>query len=86
MISKGLKSLFLAFIFVTVGLNAFSQDDDSDKPPVKKSRKGFHMGLGMGAYFANSTTASLYDGYGFDANGNKNTAFVNSAMNEKINI
>ncbi len=86
MISKGLKCLFLAFIFVTAALSAFSQDDDSDKPPVKKSRKGFHMGLGMGAYFANSTTANLYGGYGFDIYGNKNTTFASSAMNQMINI
>ncbi len=38
----------------------------------------------MGPYFANKYTASLYDGYGYDWNSNKNN-FANSWINIKIN-
>ena len=47
--------------------------------------KGFHIGLFTGTLFANKYTSSLYDGYGFDPDGNKNI-FQNSFMNRRINI
>lgn len=46
--------------------------------------KTFHMGLYVGALFANKYTASLYDGYGYDINGQRNT-FATSIMNYEIN-
>jgi hypothetical protein len=84
MFSPLLKSLFLAFIFIVNSLSVRAQEDDSQKPHEKTSRKGFHLGLNMGAYFANSTTANIYNGYGFDANGVQNTSYQNSAMYEKL--
>ncbi len=44
----------------------------------------FETGIYIGAYFANKSTASIYDGYGFDPNGVKND-FANSFMNQTIN-
>jgi hypothetical protein len=43
--------------------------------------KGFHAGLFVGAFWANQHTAYLYDGYGFDQNGQRNT-FNNSILYE----
>jgi hypothetical protein len=45
--------------------------------------KGFHLGLYVGAYWANRSTAYLYDGYGFDQNGQRNT-FANSILREQL--
>ncbi len=47
--------------------------------------KGFHVGFYLGANFANNETARIYDGYGFDYAGNKNT-FENSYMFRKLYI
>lgn len=60
---------------------AQNNDENDSKIPVRE--KGFHIGLYMGSYFANKYTASLYDGYGYDIDGNKNT-FLNSFMYNKI--
>ncbi len=49
------------------------------------SKTGFHAGLYLGTYFANKYPASLYDGYGYDFEGNKNS-FLNSWMYQKIVI
>ena len=56
------------------------QNDNSNK--IKKD-KGFQIGLYAGSYFANNYSASLYDGYGFDSNGNKNS-FKNSPVYKRI--
>jgi hypothetical protein len=45
--------------------------------------KGFHLGLYVGAYWANRSTAYIYDGYGFDQNGQRNT-FANSILREQL--
>jgi len=45
--------------------------------------KGFHLGLYAGAYWANRSTAYIYDGYGFDQNGQRNT-FANSILREQL--
>ena len=46
--------------------------------------KTFHLGLYVGAYFANKYSASLYDGYGYDINGQRNN-FITSVLNYEIN-
>ncbi len=46
-------------------------------------KNGFFTGIYLGSYFANSHSASLYDGYGFDFEENRNS-FENSWMYEKI--
>ncbi len=58
-------------------------DKDNDQDFVPK--KGLRLGLYVGSYFANQYTASIYDGYGFDIDGQKNN-WENSFMNQKINI
>lgn len=45
--------------------------------------KGFHAGLYVGAFWANKNTAYIYDGYGFDLNGQRNT-FGNSILYNQI--
>ena len=69
-----------------VSLTAYSQDSDKTeedslyKPSI---HKGFHAGLYVGAFIANKNTAYIYDGYGFDINGQRNT-FENSVLNYQI--
>ncbi len=61
-----------------------SQDDDSVAvAPAGDDGKGFHLGVFIGTYLANKYTSGLYDGYGFDANGVRNT-FTNSFLYNQI--
>ena len=62
-----------------------SQDENIESPLEKNIKKGFRLGLYVGSYFPNQYTASIYDGYGFDIDGNKNN-WDNSLMNQKINM
>jgi len=71
------------FSFLLLGNFCFSQDDNTDTPLTDKKAKGFHLGLYTGTYFANKYTANLYDGYGWDWNGNKND-FYHSFIYNKI--
>jgi len=47
--------------------------------------KGFHVGFYAGALFPSNYSADLYDGYGIDANGNKNN-FLNSVMLQRMTL
>lgn len=81
-----LKSRILIFslLFITLfHFQTFSQDENSDDETIVYNKKGFQIGLYVGAYFANQYTASLYDGYGFDIDGHRNS-FENSFMYNKI--
>lgn len=80
-INKVASLLFLLFI----SINLFSQDgtDDNTNKIKTDSTKGFHFGLYIGSLFANQYTATMYDGYGFDIDGNKNS-FDDSFMKQKI--
>ena len=60
-----------------------SPQDTSSQPIGYAQGKGFHLGLYIGGYWANRSTAYLYDGYGFDQNGQRNT-FANSILREQI--
>jgi len=69
-----------------VSLTAYSQDSDKteeDSLYKPSNHKGFHAGLYVGAFIANKNTAYIYDGYGFDINGQRNT-FENSVLNYQI--
>lgn len=57
--------------------------DDGDAPAKPRKEKGFQLGFFAGTYFANKYTSSLYDGYGLDANGQRND-FWHSAMYTQI--
>jgi hypothetical protein len=83
-IKSKLRSLCF-ILLLTLSTGAFSQDndgDDADPAPVKHKDK-FLFGFYVGSYFANNYSASTYNGYGFDINGNRNT-FLNSLMYQKI--
>lgn len=76
--------LSILMMLLMMPVLSIAQEDPAlinDEPRFAK--KGFHAGLFIGAYFPNSNSAGLYDGYGFDADGNRNT-FDNSWMKEKI--
>jgi len=69
-----------------VSLQTFAQyesEEDPEDPTNFMRHKGFHIGAYFGGYIPNKYTASNYDGYGFDLNGNKNN-FENSWMYQKI--
>lgn len=56
--------------------NHYSFSQTVDEKPLKKKTK-FQAGFYLGSYFSNKHTARLYDGYGYDADGNRNE-FVNN--------
>ena len=79
-----IKNLLGLGLFLIFSISSFAQDgDEFEDEPVRVSQKGFHAGLFIGSYFANSHSASLYDGYGFDFEGNRNS-FEQSWMYRKI--
>jgi hypothetical protein len=85
------NAFLLVFAFCLHITNIFSQEYEPSEPDtsIKASfipHKGFHAGLFVGAFWANQHTAYIYDGYGFDQNGQRNT-FNNSILyNEIVNI
>lgn len=77
----------ITLLLLLTSIQTFAQyesDDDPNDPANFMRYKGFYIGVYFGGYFPNKYTASNYDGYGFDLNGNKNN-FANSWMNQKIN-
>jgi hypothetical protein len=81
---RHLQQLFFMLFLSVIPIVSFAQDAGNDSEG-KKNVKGFHFGFFVGSLFANKYTANLYDGYGLDADGNKND-FANSAMNRKIHF
>jgi hypothetical protein len=93
------KIKWLTFLFVSVfiigsvtSVHAQRDDDDYDEADreadeywAEDGRKGLYAGIYLGAFFSNPYSARLYDGYGFDLDGNPNS-FANSFMNRKINF
>lgn len=82
-------SLKLSLLLFTINTNAQDTDaitnNDSVQSPIVIN-KGFHLGLYVGAFWANRSTAYLYDGYGFDQNGQRNS-FANSILyNQIVNV
>ncbi|HEV7230193.1 MAG TPA: hypothetical protein VGO45_02625 [Bacteroidia bacterium] len=82
-----MKRLFFFFTIFLISCFPFASpaQDAGNDSDGKKGGKGFHFGFFVGSLFANNYTANLYDGYGLDADGNKND-FPNSAMNRKIHF
>jgi len=80
---KTQTSLLILILLLSIKGIAQTEGDET-KPRSNKSRKGFHAGVYTGAYFANKSTANIYDGYGYDIYGAKND-FANSFMNLSIN-
>lgn len=85
------SALILLCFFCSVSLISTAQDEENelkDTNVVQRvyREKGFHAGLYVGAFWANRTTAYIYDGYGFDENGQRNT-FANSILyNQIVNV
>ncbi len=82
------KSVFLILLLLLgFSFTSHSQEEgnETEKPGKLKAGKGFHVGITVGAFFANNAGAQIYDGYGFDGNGGKND-FANSYMYQNINI
>lgn len=77
------KPCFIILFFFVA--SAYSQDtlSDEESEPKPRKEKGFQAGFFAGTYLANKYTSTLYDGYGLDVNGNKNT-FYNSALYTQI--
>jgi len=84
---KEFLRIFLVFLCFFFSFDFFAQDTttdpDEEKPEKPRKEKGFQAGFFVGTYFANKYSSSLYDGYGLDANGNKNE-FIRSAMYTQI--
>jgi len=68
---------------------SFAQENDSlieDETSIKQKQKSFHAGVYVGSYWADKSSASLFDGYGFDEFGVRNT-FANSLLyNQIVNV
>jgi hypothetical protein len=76
------KTYLIFSLLVLLSFIARSQEE-TESDTTQMHSKGLHLGLYIGSYFANKYTATLYDGYGFDPDGNKNS-FENSFMYHKI--
>ncbi len=74
------QAVQLAFILLT-GLAAQAQQDP-ETGKIKK-QQGFYAGVSFGTCFASNSTSALYDGYGYDALGQRND-FANSFMYRRI--
>ena len=57
--------------------------DEDGNLIAERKKTGFFTGIYVGSYFPNNSSSTLYDGYGFDYEENKNT-YLNSWMYEKI--
>ncbi len=84
------KLIYSLLFYSISAFSLFSQDStqvgvgSSDSVATGlKNMKGFHLGIFTGTLFANAYTTNLYDGYGFDVNGNRND-FANSFMYRRI--
>lgn len=80
---KFLILLVLFFCYASTSAQDTVSDPEEETAPKPRKEKGFQVGFFAGTYFANKYTSSLYDGYGLDVNGNKNS-FFQSAMYQQI--
>ncbi len=82
-------NLILQLFLILLSSPYFCQEKDPDIVDNSNTtirHKGFHAGIYVGAFWANNNTANLYDGYGFDENGQRNT-FANSLLyNQIVNV
>lgn len=81
-----LIALLLSFISSYKAQEDETENTDTNTVQRVYKTKGFHAGIYVGAYWANKSTAYIYDGYGFDINGQRNT-FTNSILyNQIVNV
>ncbi len=57
--------------------------EDGERPIDPDSIRGLYVGLNLGVYFANSNTAAIYNGYGYQRDGSLNN-FANAWLNQAI--
>lgn len=75
-------ALLLNITGSTAALAQHNDETDHDHPHTPHKSK-LLTGLYVGSYFANKYSASTYNGYGFDVEGNRYT-FINSFMYQKL--
>lgn len=80
--------LLLTTLLLSFSSSYKAQEDETENTDTNTVQrvyktKGFHAGLYVGAFWANRNTAYIYDGYGFDINGQRNT-FANSILYDQI--
>jgi len=74
----------LLFIFMLGFCSLFSQENQTEDHDLHSKQKSKLLaGFYVGSYFANKYSASTFNGYGIDIDGNRNT-FLNSFMYQKI--
>jgi hypothetical protein len=78
-----MKTVAFIVTFLICVSSFAQQEEESTKPRRHPNGKGFQTGFFLGSLFANKYTAHLYDGYGYNTNGEKND-FLNSFMYQKI--
>jgi hypothetical protein len=78
-----IKFVFTFLFLMSQVFIVFAQSEEDYEDYAVYSRKGVAMGLYLGSYFPNKYPATLYDGYGYDLEGNKRD-FQNSWMYNKI--
>lgn len=81
--------IILLMCFSLPFAKAWAQDEwpeGDSSVALSNPHKGFHAGLFLGGFWANAQTAYIYDGYGFDENGQRNS-FNNSILyNQIVNV
>ncbi|MCH2216226.1 MAG: hypothetical protein MK086_13745, partial [Flavobacteriales bacterium] len=81
------KSVLLILVLFLLSLSANSQVynyEDGEGPVDPDSIQGLYIGLNLGYYFANSNTASIYGGYGYDRDGFVISDFSRAWLNQAI--
>ena len=86
---KSIRKLLLHLFLILLSTPILCQEEQTiveENSNTTIKQKGFHAGIYVGAFWANNNTANLYDGYGFDENGQRNT-FANSLLyNQIVNV
>lgn len=76
------KSFFSFLVLVCVSKTCVAQDDTDTLPKISSDKK-LCIGLFIGTYFANKHSTEMYNGYGFNQNGEIND-FSNSFLNNQL--
>ncbi len=82
-IKKIIKLFYIILVFLSFNIKAQINDDRTEDEIIVHKKSKIQTGFYLGSYFANNYSASAYNGYGFDVNGNQNS-FLNSFMYQKI--
>ncbi len=83
--SNLLKTSFL-FLLIVASMQSMAQEQTNDNDEEVKvfNKKGFSAGLYVGAYFPNKFSAAIYDGYGYDVDGNRNGYYTSFMYNKVV--